>query len=167
MRWTDKQILDTLKLIEQSDYDEVKLETEHFKLHVRKSGAPMDGVGHGVAATVSQADVSRTRAAESGAVPAAQQARVSPPAASVVVPAGMIAIRAPLVGTFYRAPAPHSPPFVDVGATVTADDTVCLIEVMKLFNTIKAGVSGRVVSIHAENAATVRRDDVLVIIAPQ
>jgi len=82
------------------------------------------------------------------------------------IPEGMVAIRAPMIGTFYRAPAPHLPPFVEVGASVKPDDTVCLIEVMKLFSTIRAGVAGKVVRILAQNAATVKRDQVLMLIEP-
>jgi acetyl-CoA carboxylase biotin carboxyl carrier protein len=78
----------------------------------------------------------------------------------------MVAIRAPMLGTFYRAPAPGSPAFVEVGDSIKPEDTVCLIEVMKLFNTIRAGVGGKVVRIPAHNAATVRRDQILLIIQP-
>jgi acetyl-CoA carboxylase biotin carboxyl carrier protein len=162
MEWTEKQILETLRFIEESDYDEVKLETENFRLHVRKSGAPASVPG------------TRTIGLTAGALPPASTTKPSKPEPSVVasptedatIPAGMIAIRAPMVGTFYRAPAPHLPPFVEEGASVKTEDTVCLIEVMKLFNTIKAGVSGKVVRILADNAATVRRDEVLMIIEP-
>ena len=82
------------------------------------------------------------------------------------VPAGMVAIRAPMLGTFYRAPAPGSPAFVEVGAAVRPEDTVCLIEVMKLFNTIRAGVTGKVIKIPVHNAATVQKDQILLIIQP-
>ena len=58
-------------------------------------------------------------------------------------------------GTFYRAPSPNAPPFVEVGSRVDASSTVCIVEVMKLFNTIAAGVSGTVVEIVAANEAAV------------
>ena len=70
-----------------------------------------------------------------------------------------------MLGTFYRAQTPGAPPFVEVGQRVRADDTVCLIEVMKLFNSVKAGVDGVVMQILAENAKLVEYNEVLIIIS--
>ena len=166
MEWTDRQILDTLRLIEESDYDEVRLETENFKLHVRKSGMPPQ-LDHGPAsfppaATPHPQPQAATReiVASAPAVPSAARSK------DAFVPNGMIAIRAPMIGTFYGAPAPHLPPYVQAGATVQADDTVCLIEVMKLFNTLKAGVAGRVVRFLVENGTMVEYDQPLLLIDP-
>jgi acetyl-CoA carboxylase biotin carboxyl carrier protein len=78
---------------------------------------------------------------------------------------GELAVRAPMLGTFYRAQAPGAPPFVEVGQRVRADDTVCLIEVMKLFNSVKAGVDGVVTQILAENAKLVEYNEVLIVIS--
>jgi acetyl-CoA carboxylase biotin carboxyl carrier protein len=160
MEWTERQILDTLKLIEASDYDEVKLEVGAFKLHVRKRGAP-------AAETIATPPVHAppSAAPEAAVGPAARAEPPPSPAAPPrddALPPGVVAIRAPVIGTFYRAPAPHAAPFVETGMQVAPDTTVCLIEVMKLFNTIKAGVAGKVVKILAQNAATVKKDEVLV-----
>ena len=78
----------------------------------------------------------------------------------------LVAIRAPMSGTFFRAPAPNAPPFVEVGSRVSASDTVCIVEVMKLFNTISAGVAGTVVEIPAENEQAVATGMPLVWIKP-
>jgi len=164
MQWTERQILDTLRLIEESGYDEVRLETEGFKLHVRKSGAPAR-LTVGSAAEVAPASVAPApREASTDSVSMARPVAAALPSEVGDIPAGTIAIRAPMIGTFYRAPAPHLPPFVEVGANVNPDDPVCLIEVMKLFNTLKAGVAGKVVRIVAQNAAPVARDEVLMLI---
>lgn len=72
-----------------------------------------------------------------------------------------------MLGTFYRAPSPGAPPFIEIGSDVRADTTVCLIEVMKLFNTLKAGVEGRVSHILVENAAMVEYDQALIVIEPK
>lgn len=189
MQWTERQILDTLRLIEESDYDEVRLETGDFKLHVRKSGAPpqlenatplaLAASVHGSPARTptsasrspavhhAETPVTRAPVGTQDAAPSTRTAALKEDGKQVVVPEGMVAIRAPMIGTFYRAAAPSLPPFVEVGANVQPDDTVCLVEVMKLFNTIKAGVAGRVVRILAQNAATIERDEVLMIIEPQ
>lgn len=83
----------------------------------------------------------------------------TPAAQAVAAPkqedASLVAIRAPMSGTFYRAPAPNAPAFVEVGSKVSPSDTVCIVEVMKLFNTIAAGVSGTVVEIAAANEQSV------------
>jgi acetyl-CoA carboxylase biotin carboxyl carrier protein len=66
-----------------------------------------------------------------------------------------------MLGTFYRAPKPDAPPFVEVGQLVTKEDVVCIIEVMKLFNMVRAGVRGRIAKICAENAQLVEYKQVL------
>ncbi len=75
---------------------------------------------------------------------------------------GLIPIQSPLLGTFYRGPKPGAPPFVEVGSRVMKDDTVCLIEVMKTFTTLKSGVEGRIAKICAENAQMVEYQQTLV-----
>ena len=69
-----------------------------------------------------------------------------------------------MLGTFYRAPAPGERPFVEVGDKVGPGDTVCLMEVMKLFNSVKAGVAGTVVKIAAENGSMVEHGQTLILI---
>jgi acetyl-CoA carboxylase biotin carboxyl carrier protein len=157
-----KQILEMLRLIEASDYDEINLETDDFKLHVIKSG--VQGVKVGDAPASADAVTIAARDASAGGKAAAADERAA--AETEAVPAGMMVIRAPMLGTFYRAPAPGLPAFVEVGAAVRPEDTVCLIEVMKLFNTIRAGVAGKVVKIPVHNAATVQKDQILLIIQP-
>lgn len=76
-------------------------------------------------------------------------------------------VRAPMVGTFYRAPAPGAAPYVSVGQQVEAGSTVCIIEVMKLMNTIEAGVRGVVREILVENACPVQHGEVLFVIEPR
>jgi acetyl-CoA carboxylase biotin carboxyl carrier protein len=75
-------------------------------------------------------------------------------------------VRSPMVGTFYRAAAPDQPPFVEVGQSVEPDSIVCIIEVMKLMNSIEAGVHGTVRQVVVENAAAVEAGEVLVAIEP-
>jgi acetyl-CoA carboxylase biotin carboxyl carrier protein len=82
-------------------------------------------------------------------------------------PAGSHVVRAPMVGTFYRAPAPGEAPFVAAGQAVSADTTVCIIEVMKLMNSIEAGVAGVVKEILVENGAAVEYGTPLVLIEPR
>jgi acetyl-CoA carboxylase biotin carboxyl carrier protein len=105
-------------------------------------------------------EVRRERGGVSGAsvitssVPPAQVASPSVPSASEEEE-GVVAITAPMVGTFYRAPSPEAPPFVEVGDEVEPGKVVCIIEAMKLFNEIEAEVKGKVIKILAENGKPV------------
>ena len=162
MKIGQKQILEMLRLIEASDYDEINLETEDFKLHVIKSG--VQSVKAGDAPETANVVMRAARDTGAGSETAAGSERAA--AETEAIPEGMVAVRAPMLGTFYRAPAPGSPAFVEVGDSVKPEDTVCLIEVMKLFNTIRAGVAGKVVKIPVHNAAPVQKDQILLIIRP-
>ena len=104
-------------------------------------------------------------------------APVAPPATQRIVEAagepeispemdGLHAVRSPVVGTFYRAPAPGEPPYVEVGDRVGAGQTVCIVEAMKLMNEIVADVAGEVVEVLAENAGGVEYDQPLFYLRP-
>ena len=101
-------------------------------------------------------------AAPSPAAPAAA------PASAVVpeLPAGLSVVRAPMVGTFYRAPSPDAPPFVEPGTRVAADTIVGIIEVMKLMNAVHAGCAGTVTHVLVQNAGAVEYGQPLVAIDP-
>jgi acetyl-CoA carboxylase biotin carboxyl carrier protein len=101
------------------------------------------------------------------ASPAATQ--VTPGAAAeiaVQIPEGMVAIRAPMVGTFYSSPRPGEPLFVEEGGVVEADTTVCLVEVMKMFNSVESTTRGIVHKILVRNGELVQHNQVLMLIAP-
>ncbi|MBI3042621.1 MAG: acetyl-CoA carboxylase biotin carboxyl carrier protein [Betaproteobacteria bacterium] len=162
MSLSNDDVLKILKLIDESGYDDVRLEIGDIKLTVQK---------HGVREPVSQpAFPERSIAAPAPAVPAIAAAAAAGPAVSSAatraepIEEGLVAIRSPMLGTFFRAPSPGEKPFVEVGAEVNAADTVCLVEVMKLFNSVKAGVAGTIFEIRAENGAMVEHDQVLMLI---
>jgi acetyl-CoA carboxylase biotin carboxyl carrier protein len=77
-----------------------------------------------------------------------------------------VAIEAPMLGTFYRAPGPGEEPFVDVGAEVEPESTVCIIEVMKMMNSVPAGVAGTVVEVAAQNGQLVEYGQPLFYVRP-
>lgn len=143
-----------LKIIDGSSLEELHLEIGDFKLVVRKGrgGSPStDGAGEAAAG----APIGVAAAPEPATAPREGDA----------APAG-VELKAPMVGTFYRAPSPGAPPFVEEGRVVEADDTVCIIEVMKLMNSIKAGRRGRVVAIPVENGALVEYGQTVMVIEP-
>jgi acetyl-CoA carboxylase biotin carboxyl carrier protein len=114
---------------------------------------------HAVGELPSAAAVSSPRAASP---PAADSSL--PAVAASDIPEGAQAIRAPVVGTFYCAPEPGAKPFVEVGSWVDPDTTVGLIEVMKLFNTVKAGCRGRVEKLLVSNGDFVEFDQPLMVV---
>ena len=147
-----------LKLIDEAEHlDEIEIDFAGLRLHVRRDAAPGETIRRPPAQAPAPA-----ASAPAAAVPGARPARAAAPEA----PAGAVAVRAPMLGTFYRAPSPGEKPFVEVGQRVRAADTVCLIEVMKLFNSIAAGVDGTVVAIHAENGALVEFDQPILHVMP-
>jgi len=153
-----EDVQNILKIIDASSLEELHLEIGEFKLVVRKRvGRPDDQIAGEAAREPSPA------AARPEPLPTASPAGRPAPR---VQRDGMIEVRAPMVGTFYRAPAPGAPPFVEVGAKVEPDDVVCIIEVMKLMNSIRAGRRGRVVEILAENAELVEYGQPLIVIEP-
>ncbi len=95
---------------------------------------------------------------------AAEPAESEKAAESVEVPSDHVKVVSPLVGTFYRAPSPGSPPFVDVGTAVKPDDTLCIVEAMKVMNEIKAECAGVVRSILVDNGAPVEYGQTLFLI---
>ncbi|MES2493397.1 MAG: biotin/lipoyl-containing protein [Pseudomonadota bacterium] len=113
----------------------------------------------GVPAPAATAPVTAPATASAPVVPAAQVAADGP------VQPGWIAIRAPNLGTFYRSPKPGASPFVEIGQHVSAETEVCLLEVMKLFTSVKAGVTGTIKRVCAVDAQLVEGDTILFYIA--
>ena len=104
--------------------------------------------------------------APAAAPAAAAPAVAAPVAAGGAVPANWVAVKAPNLGTFYRSPKPGSPPFVEIGQAVDVDTEVCLLEVMKLFTAVKAGVKGTVRQICVADADLVEGEQILFYVEP-
>ena len=149
MALSDDDVRDILRLIDESKLDELRIETPEFKLHVRR----------GAVAPAENPPDPEPEPAE----PAAPERAAAAPA---VASDGARTIESPMLGTFYRAPAPGATPFVDVGTKVDPGTVVCLIEVMKMMNSIQAGVAGTIVDICAENAQLVEFGDPLFRVEP-
>lgn len=149
-------IQEIMRLIEESQFDELVLETNGMKLQLRRGSATAPiATAAAVAAAVPAAPIS---------LPTASKAPAPSPAAR---PAGAGQdVTSPMLGTFYRAPKPGAPPFVEVGAPVEADTVICIIEVMKLMNTVRAGLRGRVSEILASDGALVEFGETLIRVAP-
>ena len=140
MSLTAADVAEIMRLVEQSGFDELTLEIDGMKLSLRR-GAPAES-SVGGAAQVLAAAVPILPVAETSAVSPAS----APRSVESTVPAdpNVHDVTSPLLGTFYRAPKPGAPPFVEVGAQVDEETVVAIIEVMKLMNTVRAGVRGTV-----------------------
>jgi acetyl-CoA carboxylase biotin carboxyl carrier protein len=148
---TSDDVLDILRVLDGLPYTELQLETAHFRLSLRRNA----GAG-GWTQTM------EVRTAPTELPPAVAEAAAPPLVTEVQADgAGLIDVRAPLLGTFYRAPRPGAPPFVEVGSTVAPDTVVCILETMKLMNSVTAGASGTIAQILVENAQFADRGVVL------
>ena len=162
MALTDEDVREILRIIDESQLDELRIEMPDFSLHVRRGGAPPPAEP---AAAAAPAAAEPEPAREPAAAEPAPAADV-PAATNGASADGRATISAPMLGTFYRASAPGEEPFVDVGTQVDADTVVCLIEVMKMMNSVKAGVAGTVVEVCAENAQLVEYGEPLFRVDP-
>ncbi|MFB3883025.1 MAG: acetyl-CoA carboxylase biotin carboxyl carrier protein [Armatimonadota bacterium] len=152
-----KQLEALLQLFREHGLLELEVQDGSFKLSLRRElEAPHP------------ADQLQQQAADSSTTARRRQSGATGrPAAPTRPRAGRgrtVAVRSPLIGVFYRAPAPDLPPFVEIGDVVQEGQTVCVVEAMKVFNEIKAEWKGRVVAIPPENAALVQAGDPLVVL---
>lgn len=151
MNLTDEDVREILRLLDESPYDELQLETDRFKLTLRKTGQ-RSWMRQG---TLTQECVPPT--------PASQGQPSGKTAGTASAAGGEIReIRPPLPGTFYRAPGPGAEPFTEVGRIVAEDTILGLVETMKLMNSVIAGCRGEVIEICTENGAAVEVDDTLI-----
>jgi acetyl-CoA carboxylase biotin carboxyl carrier protein len=163
MELTEDDVLHILKLIDESKFDYFQLEVGELKITVSK-GEPIP-----LASSSARAGVSPSPAAVVAEpprpTPAAQSATPKLDA-SAAAAQGLVPITAPLLGTFYVAPEPGAPPFVHVGTAITEDTTVGLIEVMKVFNSVRASVKGTIAQVVAQNGQFVEYGQTLFLVKP-
>jgi len=151
-------IKELMSLLEASGLTEMEIETKDFRVYLSKAKPQ--------ATTQFIAPPTAAPALTPAAGPKVEPAEkpVSEPAEEV--PPGLHAIRSPIVGTFYRAPAPGAEPFTDVGKKVRKGQTLCIVEAMKVMNEIESDVDGEVVKILVENAQPVEYGQILFLLKP-
>jgi acetyl-CoA carboxylase biotin carboxyl carrier protein len=144
MTLTAADVAEIMRLVEQSGFDELNLEVDGTKISLRR----------GTAVATTAPTPATAPASAPGPTPAAA-------AATTQADPSLQDLPSPLLGTFYRAPKPGAPPFVEVGAQVESDTIVGIIEVMKLMNTVRAGVRGTVAEVLAADGALVEFGETL------
>jgi acetyl-CoA carboxylase biotin carboxyl carrier protein len=134
---TPEDVKEILRLVDEAQFDEFELETPRLSIRFRRGDAAAPPAG-----------------AEPGATAPAE------------APRGLIDVTAPMVGTFYRAPGPGAPPFVEVGSSVEEGTQVCILEVMKLMSAVAAGTAGVVAEVCRANGEVVGYGDLLFRVRP-
>jgi acetyl-CoA carboxylase biotin carboxyl carrier protein len=157
-----KQIKQIIDLMKRSELSEFAVEEEGFKLKIRRgfNGLPVVSSGRGSSHPFVPGPETTPPFAATAPAPAPAQAPAAP-AAQAAAPAagqdeaGVIYVKSPMVGTFYRSASPESKPFVEPGTKVAENTVVCIIEAMKIMNEIQSEVSGTVLEVLVENGQPV------------
>jgi len=150
---TAKDVAEILRVLEESSFDSLSLEMNGVKLNLQR-GSPVPAR--------QTADQPAAPVSTSSSVLGRAMPKTKPPSEP-----GLLDIPAPLLGIFYRAPKPGEPVFVEVGSTVDEHTVIGIIEVMKLMNSVHAGVKGEMVEILAQNGAAVEYGEILMRVRPE
>ena len=156
MQLDHNQLRELIALLGESDIQELKLEGDDFRLELRRN----------LPASQPQVVMQAAPAAMPASVAAAPATPSVAPPAAPAVRSDLVEITAPMVATFYRAPSPGDPAFVELGARINVGQTVCILEAMKLMNELESEVSGEVVEILVENGTPVEFGQVLMRVKP-
>jgi acetyl-CoA carboxylase biotin carboxyl carrier protein len=155
-----KEIQNLIKFVANSGVAEVKLEMDDVKITIRTT---LEG-------NVTEATYVQQLPVQNALPQAVAPQQIAPVAAAPEAPAAenanFITIKSPMIGTFYRKPAPDKPMFAEVGKTIAKGDVLCVIEAMKLFNEIESEISGKIVKILVDDMSPVEFDQPLFLVDP-
>lgn len=158
-----KEIQNLIKFVAKSGATEVKLEMDDFKITIKTTaeGAQAETT------YIQQMPVATPVATPVQTTTIPVETPVAPAAAPVAEEdSKYITVKSPIIGTFYRKPAPDKAPFVEVGSTIKQGDVLCVIEAMKLFNEIESELSGKIVKVLVDDASPVEFDQPLFLVDP-
>ncbi len=157
-----KEIQSLIKFVAKSGASEVKLEMEDIKITIR-TGALNSGAETTI---LQQIPMGQQQMVQNPAAPVAATPVEATPTTIESEDSKYITIKSPIIGTFYRKPAPDKPVFVEVGDTIGEGDVLCVIEAMKLFNDIESEVSGKIVKVLVDDSSPVEFDQPLFLVDP-
>lgn len=163
---SNKELHALLKLIDDLELSEFKMKEGDLSLSVRtKHYIPAKSISQGQIATpmVSIPVEAAAITAPTAVIPTVAATTTE----SAEDESKYLAVKSPMVGTFYRSPSPDKPVYVKIGDSISSGDTVCIIEAMKLFNEVEAEVTGKIVKVLVEDAQPVEYDQVLFLVDPQ
>lgn len=159
-----KEIQELIDFISKSGLEEVNIETEEFKIKVRKSSK--------VETKYLQSSTTPATTSQNSGTPQSIASTIEkePTETQLVTTtdkeSNYLTVKSPMIGTFYRSSNPESEPFVKVGDKIKAGQTVCIVEAMKLFNEIESEISGTIVKVLLDNASPVEYDQPLFLVDP-
>ena len=160
------EIQDLIKFVAKSGVTEVEIEEKDFKITIKTE----DRKARREEQTIYVQQPMMQQLPQAQQHQAAPAPAASPVAVTLAAPAApvdnYITVKSPMIGTFYRSPSPDKPVFFEVGDSIKAGDTVCIIEAMKLLNEIESEVSGRIVKVLVEDASPVEYDQPLFLVDP-
>jgi acetyl-CoA carboxylase biotin carboxyl carrier protein len=152
---TAKDVAEIMRLLEESTFESLSVEIDGVKLSLqRRSAGPRPQAPDPPAVSGPVVETVQPRA---------NPAREAAPASEL----GLSEVTSPLLGIFYRAPRPGEPPFVEIGSKVDEDTVIGIVEVMKLMNSVRAGIKGEIVEILCENGVLVEYGEVLLRVRPE
>ncbi|MFN3952642.1 MAG: acetyl-CoA carboxylase biotin carboxyl carrier protein [Thermaurantimonas sp.] len=158
-----KEIQNLIKFVARSGASEVSLETEDFKITIKTH----TGITYPVETVPMVAHTAPAQQVVEVPAPAPAPAAEPPKSATPTSDESKyLTIKSPMIGTFYRRPAPDKPPFVEVGTEIKKGQVVCIIEAMKLFNEIESEIEGRIVKVLVDDQKPVEYDQPLFLVEP-
>lgn len=148
-----KEIKEMINLMNENNLLELEIEKDNMRIRLKKTAPGSEGLSAPI--VIERENISR--------IPRTSQEFPQPALDAAVK---MIEIKAPMVGTFYRASSPESPPFVEVGQIIEPGQVICIIEAMKLMNEIKSEIKGKVAEVLVENAEPVEYGQTMLLLEP-
>lgn len=148
-----KEIKEMINLMNENGLMELEVEKDGMRIRLKKTGSGQEMLGAPI--VVEREKISPETAARQPQEPALEKAQTK-----------TVEIRAPMVGTFYRAPSPEAPPYVEIGQTIEVGQVICIIEAMKLMNEIKSEIRGKILEILVDNAEPVEFGQPMLLIEP-
>lgn len=169
-----EEIQELIKFVAKAGVNEVEIEQKDFKITIKSDSLAKKKTNQMPEKVIQQIPVGLPQQSVQPVVqqaPVQQAAPAAAPAAKETKAEGdsnenYITIKSPMIGTFYRSSSPEAPAFVQVGDSIKAGDTICIVEAMKLFNEIEAEVSGKVVKVLVDDASPIEFDQPLFLIDP-
>jgi acetyl-CoA carboxylase biotin carboxyl carrier protein len=168
-----EQIKELIKMLQETNISEFKYETSELNMSIRtkdfhkvKEVMVQPTMYQGAPMTSPQVQAPENTATVSNEQPVVEAKKEAPKEEAPKADIKYIEVKSPMVGTFYRSSSPDKPVYVKVGDTINPESVVCLIEAMKLFNDVKAEVSGRIVKVMVEDASPVEYEQVLFLVEP-
>ena len=151
-----KEIQDIINFIKKSDLDDVSIETENYKIRVKKNNTEVVSLEEKKDIPIKIKDKLKNH----------EEVEEVDIKTKEVENSNHVTIKSPMIGTFYRSSNPESEPFINVGDSITSGQTICIIEAMKLFNEIESELSGKVIEVLIDDTSPVEFDQPLFIIDP-